>query len=88
MRGTDGVQGACAVGSVCGVGDVHDVKNVAWKGPECVEGGAERGAPMGCEVPTECVASTVHEILKVFGITVLRGVAMVHWMVAGGVGCS
>lgn len=37
------------------------------------------------KVPTEHVASTVHEILKVFGIIVLRGVAMIHWMVAGGV---
>lgn len=73
---------------VSGAGDVHGVKNVAWRGPQCVEGAAERGAPMGCEVPTECVACTVREILEVFGIAVLRGVATVHWMVAGGVGCS
>lgn len=57
-------------------------------GPRCMEVAAECGAPTGCEMPTERVASTVHEIPEVFGIAVMRGAATVHWTVAGCVGCS
>lgn len=64
----------CGVPVLWGVSAVWEMcTNVAWRGPQCMK------------VPTEHVASTVHEILKVFGIIVLRGVAMIHWMVAGGV---
>lgn len=89
----------CGMPVLCGASVVWEMPTlwrmfVAWRdpqdmgGPRCMEVAAECGAPTGCEVPTERVASTVHEIPEVFGIAVMRGVATVHWMVAGCVGCS